>query len=326
MHSHGTTNPMSAPAPDLEARFLEPAGFRWGQVVTADGAALRWGHLAAGTAKDCFLAGGFLEFIEKYFEVVRDFRARGFNVWCLDWRGQGRSHRTAGTRPSARAFERDADDLAHFIDTHSPKGHRRLLVGHSMGGAISLLTLHGRPGLVDAAILSAPMLALNTGNVPRWAARALARTMTALGRGGGFVPGAGAWPNLAPRFPKDVNRVSNDPARGKLLDAWFTACEDLRVDGPTYAWLATALALTARVCGASFLKAIRTPILLGSAGHDLLVDPAAHVRAAALLPNCRLVSFEDAKHELFHETDAVRTRWFAAIDAFIREHLGPAGP
>lgn len=315
------TRSTTAPAPDLEARFLEPDGFRWGQAVTRDGAALRWGHLTAGTARDCILVGGFLEFIEKYFEVVRDFHTRGFNVWCLDWRGQGRSHRTGGTRPGARDFERDADDLAHFIAAHSPKPHRRVLVAHSMGGAISLLALHRHSGTVDAAILSAPMLALNTGNFPRWAARLLARVMTAAGRGDEFVPGAGAWPNLAPRFPKGVNRVSNDPARGKLMDSWFAAFEDLRVDGPTYAWLAAAISLNARTHDARFLREIRTPILLGSAGHDLLVNPAAHVRAASLLPHCRLVSFEDAKHELFHETDAVRARWFAAIDAFIDEHL-----
>ena len=33
------------------------------------------------------------EFIEKYFETVRDLRARGFAVARLDWRGQGRSQR-----------------------------------------------------------------------------------------------------------------------------------------------------------------------------------------------------------------------------------------
>ena len=36
---------------------------------------------------------GRAEFIEKYFEVVRDARARGFAVAILDWRGQGLSER-----------------------------------------------------------------------------------------------------------------------------------------------------------------------------------------------------------------------------------------
>lgn len=317
-------SPSTSPAPKLEARFLEPDGFRWGHFAARDGAALRWGHLPAGTNRDCILLGGFLEFIEKYFETARDFHARGFNVWCLDWRGQGRSPRANGSRPTARSFTQDADDLAQFVFRHSPATHRRLLVAHSMGGAISLLALRHHAPLVDAAVLSAPMLAVNTGSVPAWAARLFARLMTLIGRGDEFVPGAGAWPNLAPRFPPGTSRVSNDPARSKLMDAWFTAHADLITDGPTHAWLGSAFTLTAAVQKPSLLRKIDTPILMGSAGRDLLVDAAAHLRAAALLPHCRLVTFAEAKHELFQETDEIRARWFAAIDAFIAEHI-PVG-
>ena len=42
---------------------------------------------------------GRAEFIEKYFETVRDLRARGFAVATLDWRGQGRSRARAANRP-----------------------------------------------------------------------------------------------------------------------------------------------------------------------------------------------------------------------------------
>jgi lysophospholipase len=314
--------PLLASVPPLEARFLEPEGFRWGHFTARDGAQLRWGHLAAGTKKDCILVGGYIEFIEKYFEAVRDFHRRGFNVWCLDWRGQGRSARSGRTKPELRCFDRDAEDLAQFV-TVSPREHKRLLVAHSMGGAVALLALADHAPLADAAVLSAPMIQINTGNVPRWAARALARVMTALGQGDAFVPGAGAWPNLAPRFG-NINRLSNHPIRGKLVDAWFTAAEDLRHDGPTYAWLKSAFALTARVSDAGLLARVQTPVLIGSAGQDLLVDPTAHLRAASILPEGRLVTFENAKHELFQETDDVRDRWFAAIDSFTAEHIRPA--
>lgn len=314
------TSPLIASAPPLEARFLEPDGFRWGHFTARDGARLRWGHLAAGSAKDCIVVGGFLEFIEKYFEVARDFHRRGFNVWCLDWRGQGLSARSGCTKPDARLFDRDAEELAQFITAISPRDHKRLLVAHSMGGAVSLLALADYAPPVDAAVLSAPMIEINTGNVPRWLARTLASVMTSTGRGDAFVPGAGAWPNLAPRFG-NINRLSNHPIRGKLVDAWFTTSRDLRHDGPTYAWLKAAFALTARISSAGLLRRVRTPILMGSAGQDLLVDPAAHLRAATLLPDCRLVTFAAAKHELFQEIDEVRDRWFAAIDSFVAEHL-----
>lgn len=318
------TAPLPTLAPTLEARFLEPRGFQWGHFTARDGARLRWGYLPAGTPRDCILVGGFMEFVEKYFETARAFHARGFNVWCLDWRGQGRSTRPEQrpSRPAARQFDQDAEDLAHFITTVSPRENRCLLVAHSMGGAIALLTLRAHPTLVDAAILSAPMLAINTGHIPLVAARLLARAMTAAGRGDAFVPGAGPWPNIAPRVP-GTSRVSGDPSRCQLQDAWFTTCEDLRLDGPTYAWLDAAFALTARAADPALLAQIRTPILMGSAGQDLLVDPASHLRAATLLPNCRLVTFAAAKHEVFQETDTIRDRWFTAIDGFIGEHIRP---
>lgn len=315
------TIPLFAPAPPaLEGRFLEPEGFRWGHFTTSDGATLRWGHLPSASAKDCILVGGFMEFIEKYFETVRDLHARGFNVWCLDWRGQGRSSRFNTTRPSARIFSRDAEDLAAFIRTVSPEGRQRLLVAHSMGAAIALLMLRDAPSLVDAAVLSAPMFEIDTGHIPRWVARLLARAMTRCGRGGAFVPGAGPWPNIAPPY-RGLSRTSNDPARCKLQDVWFGAHRDLRLDGPTYGWIDAAFTLTADLQSPTFLGNIHTPILIGSAGQDILVDPAAHMRAATLLTNCRLVTFADAKHELFHETDDIRTHWLAAIEAFVAEHI-----
>ena len=58
---------------------------------------------------------------------------------------------------------------------------------------------------------------------------------------------------------------------------------------------------------------------MGSAGRERFVDPRAHRRAADLLPDCRLISFPDAKHELFLERDAIRSEWLAAIQSFIQE-------
>ena len=104
-------------APALPERFLPPSGFIWGSFTAADGAVLRWGHLPVATPRaECVMVGGFGEFIEKQFETVRDLAARGIAVWCLDWRGQGGSirPRRLPTRPRARKFDRDAEDLAAF--------------------------------------------------------------------------------------------------------------------------------------------------------------------------------------------------------------------
>ena len=96
-----------AGVPALPLRFLEPPGFVWGSLSSNDGAQLRWGHLPAKEPRaECVMVGGFGECIEKYFETIGDLAARGYSMWCLDWRGQGGSARPRRlpSRPTTQAF------------------------------------------------------------------------------------------------------------------------------------------------------------------------------------------------------------------------------
>jgi lysophospholipase len=309
--------------PPIPARFHEPSGFVWGSFTARDGAKLRWGHLPAATPRaECVMVGGFTECIEKYFETTADLAARGLSIWCLDWRGQGGSARPGRwpTRPRPRRYDRDADDLALFTKSLPPARHRRLLIAHSMGGAIALACLHRAPDLFDAAILSAPMLGIRTGRVPPILARCIAGAARASGFGLCFIPGAGRWrPDRIPT--PEASRISSDPERCRVQFGWFSACARLRVDEPTYGWLDEAFRLVKRIRRREFLGQIDTPILLASAGIECFVAPEAHRRAAQLLPDCILVEFPDSKHEPFLEQDAIRDRWLAAIDQFVTQRL-----
>jgi lysophospholipase len=321
--SRGLSLQTKSDAPLLAPRFLEPRSFRWGKHAAADGTMLRWGHLGATRPRiACVLVGGFTEFIEKYFETVQDLVARGISVWCLDWRGQGGSERPAllPTRPRARDYDRDAADLAHFAGEFLPEGLPRLLIAHSMGGAIGLLSMHRHPGLFDAAVLSAPMLGLATGHMPRVAARLIASFAASVGLGARFIPGAGSWLPDESRRP-ELSRTSSDPERFAIEHAWFVARPELRVDGPTYGWVDAAFAVTERLQDPGLLAGIATPILIGSAEREALVDNRAHRRAAESLRDCTVVDLPGSKHEPFLERDEIRKRWLAAIDDFIAARL-----
>jgi lysophospholipase len=309
--------------PPLPARFLEPPGFIWGSFAAADGVRLRWGHLPAEQPRaDCVMVGGFSECIEKYFETIADLAARGLSVWCLDWRGQGGSERPKRlpSRPRPRRFDRDAVELALFTRTFPAAGSPRILIGHSMGGAIALLCLRRHPGLFDAAILSAPMLGIRTGGMPSPLVRCISGLARVTGLGKCFVPGAGAW--RSDRVPSpERSRVSNDPERCRLQYAWFLEHAALRVDEPTWGWLHASLRLAAGLARKEFLCGIDIPILLASAGLETFVSPESHRRAAALLPDCTLVELPASKHEPFLERDPIRNRWLEAIDRFITERV-----
>ena len=311
--------------PALDDRFLPPPEFVWGSFTARDGAALRWGHLPVpGARAQCVLVGGFGEFIEKQFETVRDLAARGIEVWCLDWRGQGRSARPRRlpTRPRARNFDRDAADLAAFAAAKLTARLPRLLVAHSMGGAIGLICLRRNPKLFTAAILSSPMLGLRIGKLPPTLLRCITAPARVAGLGVCFIPGARKW--RPSRIPSpERSRISTDAERCRLRHAWFSADPLLRLDEATYGWVESALGLIARIQKRTFLAGVCTPVLMGTPERELVVSPAAQRRAARLLPDCTLVELTESKHDPFLECDAIRDEWLHRVERFIAERLVP---
>src|SRR6201988_2423032 len=89
-----------------------------GTTKTRAGGALRYARWAPppGRKGTVCLFQGRAEFIEKYFETVRDLRARGFAVATLDWRGQGMSDRALRNRRKGyvRNFAQYQIDLETF--------------------------------------------------------------------------------------------------------------------------------------------------------------------------------------------------------------------
>ncbi len=121
---------------------------------------------------------GRTEPIEKYFEVVEELRARGFSVLVHDWRGQGLSQRLLSDARLGHAnghadFVADYSALLRAFAGRLPDPW--IALGHSMGGCLTLLALALGESRFSGAILSAPMLGLLTGKIPRPVARALGR-------------------------------------------------------------------------------------------------------------------------------------------------------
>ena len=113
-----------------------------GMLKTPDGVRLRFARWAPppGRKGTVCLFPGRAEFIEKYFETVRDLRARGFAVAALDWRGQGGSQRQLRNprKGYVRSFADYDIDLATFMhevvlpDCPPPV----FALAHSMGATV----------------------------------------------------------------------------------------------------------------------------------------------------------------------------------------------
>ena len=340
----------------------EPAGLKWGQFTNAQGAKVRFSFSPppdlTAVKGHIVMLPGFKEPIEKYFEAMRDLHARGYAVWMMDWRGQGGSERYLPAHPHKahhQGYEEQIETLHQFITHHvlpsKPADLPLHMVGHSMGGHLTLRYLHdhnqddadGNKGPITSAMLTAPMLDISTGAVPKPLARQMARFAKASGALDKFIPGGAGWrlpdPNAPvsadPKAKKEQQTTSLDlnPATSNLtsdfnrigvMAVWFTRKPDLAVGDPTYGWIYHTLNSVDVLNQEAYLKAIKTPILMEISGDERVVVKTASERAASLMPNCTRLDIPESKHEIWMERDDLRQRWLTAVDSFLTTGPGAA--
>ncbi len=291
-----------------------------GSIKTPDGVTLRFARWAPppGRRGTVVILQGRAEFIEKYFETVRDLRARGFAVATLDWRGQGLSDRALSDRHKGyvRKFAQYGADLDVFMeqvvlpDCPPPI----FALGHSMGGAIAIEACHGGRRWFERVVLSAPMIALPASRM-LGLARPLARMLRLVGRGRSYVPTASR--ALAGTEDFIGNAVTSDPVRFARNAAVLEEEPDLGLGGPTVAWADSALRLMRRFEAPSYVANLRQPILLVAAGRDNVVSTAAIETFGSHLLAGRHLIVSGSMHEILQEQDHYRDQFWAAFDAFV---------
>ncbi len=310
----------------LEARFLEPNGFRWGNFTNGREARIRYGWVDPNGEPRAVavLVPGRAAPIEKYFEPIRELLRRGYAVWSMDWRGQGGAERYLNNphKGHSLGFEEDVADLHQFVTTIVSRRDKPLfLFAGSFGAHISLRYLHDHPHTFDFAVLVSPMMDINTGILPRRIVRLLAKLATVFGFGGSYILGGGDWqPDT--KHLSNARKSSSDPKRFSVMLTYLRERPELRVGSPTYRWLDIAFDSISMVRKSNYLGAVRTPILITSSLDDKEVIAADHERACGLIPNCRLLSIPGARHDLYMERDEFRDQMFNAFDQFATETLG----
>ncbi len=268
-----------------------------------DGAELFYQTWMASEARGTLvLTHGISEHSESYDRFFAKHMAqRGFNVIGWDLRGHGRSH---GKRGYVDAFRSYSDDLRAFLGFLEKEGKLSLpycLVGHSMGGLITLKHLvdHG-PGGAAGLCLSAPLLGLALAVPPL--KDAAARMLLRLA------------PTVTLRNEFRYEDLSRDPG---MLDAYKR--DPLRHEkiSPTlYFGILETIALV-KTQGAK----IRLPTLMQLAGREKVVStPEAKAFFETIgSTSKRLIVYEESVHEIFNDLD--RERVFADFEAFLKETM-----
>lgn len=270
------------------------------------------------------LSPGRTEPIEKYFELIGNFLARGFCVLAHDWRGQGLSARLLPNRlrGHARAVEEFLDDYARLLDAYEARAPEPwIMVGHSMGGCLNLLTLETGESRFGGAVLSSPMLRIKTGKRSMWTVKLAVRWALRHGKGGDYVLDD---PDDPFDHTFDNDALTSDRVRYELWRQQLYACPHLAIGGPTWGWLAFALDAGERALKPRALKSVKIPVCVVQAAEDDKVWKQTNRWAARRMGRGRYVEVPAAKHEVIMEVDELRGVFLHEFDA-LADYVAP-GP
>jgi len=292
-----------------------------GMLRTDDGVELRFARFAPppGRKGTVCIFQGRSEFIEKYFETVRDLRRRGFAVATFDWRSQGGSERLIRHAPR-KGYVRRFDDYQHDLEAFvrqvvlpdCPPPFYAL--GHSMGGLNLLRAASKGMHWFERIVLSAPLIGLTNLRMPGLS-RAVIKTMRLAGMGESYIPRRDA--SMLQSAPFTGNPLTSDPVRYARNAAVLEAAPQLAIGWPTVAWTDSAFAAIAEAATAHFTAAIRQPVLMIGAGEDRVVSTPATEAFAARLRLGSYLMVPGARHELLMERNHLRAQFWAAFDAFV---------
>ncbi|MEM7527796.1 MAG: alpha/beta fold hydrolase [Pseudomonadota bacterium] len=301
---------------------LPPGARGWDQgyrLKAGDGVGLRAALWNPGGSRGLALyLSGRTEFLEKAAIAVTALVDRDFAVATVDWRGQGLSDRLLADpmKGHVKTFEDfDLDLLALMaVPAIAREGPVRLVLGHSMGGAIALGAAARGVLAPGAMLLSAPMAGINMPPLVDRVSRVIARTMRGIGLGDRWPPKSDAGTAYVLN-PFEGNCLTHDTEIYAWQGQALTAEPRLALGLPTFGWMAAAYDATRLIAK---LGPLGFPVAVHVGSKEGVVDPEAAKTLAGCI-GARFEVIEDARHDLLAEDARRRADFWSAGDRFLAE-------
>ncbi len=255
---------------------------------------------------------GFCEFWGKYHEYAWYLWQAGYTVYFLEQRGHGYSD---GKMPGTSAVHIDSfstyvEDLREFMDQvvmRKSGDLRRIVLAHSMGGAITALFLAQYPQYFDRAILTSPMLQMQTGSLTPGKIRLIELFTKLFHQQKRLSPGQHTFTPV-PTFATSstLSEVRYDyQFNQRVADPHYQTC------GATLGWSLSGIEVGRRI--EEQADRIHIPVTLMQAGKDSLVHPDGFTRFMAKVPQAEMLTYPNARHELFNADEEERKQYFRDV-------------
>lgn len=301
--------------------------FSTGYWKQANGADIFYGFVIHPNANKCIVVSqGRSESLVKYAEFIYELYQNGYTVFSFDHQGQGQSSRLL---PNPHiGYVRNFNDyisdmhtllskvLEPVLEKHQQQGLEKILLCHSMGGAIGTLFVQTYPRVFTKLILSAPMLGIKT-PIGETLTLFIAKTALWFRRlvrlPASYFFGQG---NYSP-YPFDKNRLTNSEVRYRVFREMMVDYPQNQLGGISFDWLVQAIIGMRKARQNAAL--ILIPTLVFQAQQEQIVDNAKMNEFVEDLPNATLLRVADAQHELLFEQDLARTLVLKEILDFIEK-------
>lgn len=291
----------------------------------ASGVDIFYGYVINKSAHKCIvISQGRSESLIKYAEFVYELYKNGYSVFMFDHQGQGESSRLLDNRQIGfvGSFNDYVDDMHGLLDKvlnpilrkHEQHNVQKILMCHSMGGAIGALYIQAHPAVFAKLVMSAPMIGVLTPvseATTYFIFSAVQKARNILGMTNAYVWGQGDY--QAQPFAK--NPLTNCPIRYRVFREMMAKHSQNQLGGISFTWLLRAIDAMRTLRSAA--PDMLLPVLVFQAQQEQIVDNVKMTQFVEKLPNCTFIKVDNAKHELLFEKDAVRAKVLTKMLAFI---------
>ncbi|MCR5278181.1 MAG: alpha/beta hydrolase [Lachnospiraceae bacterium] len=277
-------------------------------------------YSAVNPKANIMLVHGFSEFMEKYNEMAFVLTQNGFNVYAIDLRGHGDSFRYTEDPSKVHVgfFSEYVRDLKEFYKLKfGGSVLPNYMLGHSMGGAISILYAEKYPHDFDKYVFSSPMVRMNPGKFPFAMVLFISCLAATIGSSWGLegVYAAGQHP-FDPTSRLDQSSCCSPERYEYIMDMRRSNKRNQTWSG-TYGWVYAACISSMSLLKRRNIRKIDRPVMILGAGHDRLVDEQYMRKFVARMPGAEYRFFPDARHEIYHGLAPDRERFYTEVLSFL---------